>query len=203
VVHLFPPRLGRGDRGRAAPGADQLGAILFAACVGLDQAMNQETAERYERDDPTFIEDLIASEGAVWKAIRWLYGKLSCDVTIRGRKIRESISDISDWDDRGDLVIHRGQDPERIEVKRRSLHFTNLSNYPYPTVIVDVAHTFDRAEIKPTAYLIFNDHLTHVIVISTKKTRESWTRTERPDHGKNRVRTFYECPKELVYFYEL
>jgi hypothetical protein len=36
-MRVFPSRPGSGDRGRAAPGADQLGAILLAEIVALDQ----------------------------------------------------------------------------------------------------------------------------------------------------------------------
>ena len=164
--------------------------------------LSRHTAEQYEANDPTFVDDLRTSIEVVWVAAQWLYQACNCDVTINRIDLRKSVDEIDSFVDRGDLLIERGNGPERIEVKHRPrLHFTP-HHYPYPSLIVDVCHTWDRAQPKPSAYLIFSDDMRTLAIVRASSCPQ-WQRQERFDKRKNRMRTFYFCPAELVRFVSL
>ena len=100
----------------------------------------------YEANDASFVADLIESQRAVWYAAK-LLNEMGYNVTIRPQNIRPSVEQMSEYADDGDLEII-----QRIEVKRRKRpHFTGKDDFPFPTMIVDVAHTWDRANPKPFA----------------------------------------------------
>jgi hypothetical protein len=150
----------------------------------------------YEANDAGFVADLIESQRAVWYAAR-LLNEMGYNVTIRPQNIRPSVEQMSEFADDGDLEII-----QRIEVKRRRQpYFTGKGDFPFPTMIVDVAHTWDRASPKPFAYLIFNSDLT-VCCAVRGETSDMWNRVERWDRGKSRTRTFYECPLDLCDFFQ-
>jgi hypothetical protein len=67
---------------------------------------------------------------------------------------------------------------------------------------VDVAHTWDRAETKPVAYVLTNSGLTACFIV-LGETASRWVKTERWDRAKQRKRAFYECPIELATFHVL
>lgn len=132
----------------------------------------------------------------------WLHRTLNCDVTINRVDLRQTAAQLDSYTDRGDLIIDRGRGAERIEVKhRRRLHFT-CSEYPYPSVIVDVCHTWDRAPVKPSAYLIYSDDMRTLAVVPASSAA-SWQQEERYDNSKKRLRRFYLCPVSLVRFVSL
>jgi hypothetical protein len=78
-----------------------------------------------------------------------------------------------------------------VEVKRRTdnYHFTSVADFPFSTVIVDTAKTFDAKRIKPLFYVVWNADLTAAMLIFTNT--EQW-RTNCDD-GE------YLCPIELCY----
>lgn len=91
--------------------------------------MDSETAARYERDDPSFLEDLEKSKTAVWKAAQWLSSR-GFHVTVRATIARPSADAMEEFADCGDLEIIK-----RVEVKqRRNLRFTSAEDYPFDTV---------------------------------------------------------------------
>lgn len=158
----------------------------------------------YERDDPTFVADLQASDRIVLRVAQWLRQRGNT-VAIPPVRVRPHVDQMSAYADDGDLYLVK-IDPcrvvtlERVEVKGRSLNVTTRTDYPYGTVIVDVAHAWDKADPKPVAYIIVNHAETHCAVVR-QATAEAWVRTERFDAAKNR--SFYECPATRVSFFKL
>jgi hypothetical protein len=143
--------------------------------------------------DPTFVQDLAASEKSVWLVARWMRSEYGLAVTVRPTFVRGDPSVASDYSDSGDLEIS-----QRVEVKHRpGLQFCSLDEFPYSTVIVDVAHAWDNARPKPIAYVICNADITGAIIVDAKRTSSQWIRVTKPDTKRGRERTFYECPKLL------
>ncbi len=153
------------------------------------------SAVDYDASDPTFVDDLMKSKGAVERAARWLSDQ-GIPVVIRPTFIRPDASRMGEFSDDGDLEII-----QRVEVKRRvTTHFTGRRDFPYASVIVDVCHAYDNARQKPYAYLIFNADMTCLIVIDCKATRDKWFKVSKADRLKGRERSFYECPVDCVKF---
>jgi hypothetical protein len=116
-------------------------------------------------------------------------------VTIRSLQVRPSVDEMAKYADVGDLEI-----VQRVEVKRRlDIDFDDRESFPFPTVIVDVAHTWDKARPKPFAYLIFNASMTCCCIVMGT-TSLHWQRVEKSDRAKKRTRTFYECPVQYCHF---
>ena len=154
------------------------------------------TAQDIARDDPSFVDDLKRSQSSVWMVARWL-NERGYNVVVRPLRIRESVEQMAEYGDLGDLEII-----QRVEVKQREVAFTGATDYPFPTVIVDVAHTWDRARPKPHAYIIVSqDKSTAAIVMGASFSQ--WVKVERFDAAKKRNRTFYEAPLSVVRFVRL
>lgn len=150
--------------------------------------------------DPTFPDDLEKSMDAVWLAARIIHERIKrCDVTVNEVVLREHPSQAKNWPDRGDIIFAKDGRRFRVEAKHReSIQFTSAEDFPFDDVIVDVAHSFDRAEPKPVGYMIFNAQLTHFIWIDSK-TSEKWT--IRPIFARGRTRSYYLCPIALARFH--
>jgi hypothetical protein len=147
--------------------------------------------------DPHFARDLENSQDAVWHVARWLSGR-GHHVTVRATHLRPDPSRLREYSDQGDLEII-----QRVEVKHRpDLQFTSKSDFPYPSVIVDVAHAWDNAKPKPYAYVILNAPMTVGIVVLGSSAGK-WTREETWDRKRNRKRVFYHCPLDSVTFLNL
>ena len=148
-------------------------------------------ADDVESNDPTFVKDLENSQHTVWLVARWLSDR-GYPTTVRPLRVRPNASQASEYADDGDIEI-----ADRIEVKRRpDTSFTSLDTFPYPTVIVDVAHTWDNASPKPRAYFIVNAEGSHAIIVRGDTFAE-WELVEKEDRKKGRRRRFYECPVRL------
>ena len=147
----------------------------------------------YEKNDPGFVQDLIDSQESVLLAAKWLLNR-GFRVTVNPTKIRPSVDKMSEYSDGGDLEIS-----ERVEVKARSISFTCKEDFPFPTIIVDVAHAWDKASPKPALYLLFNKDKTHIAIVK-RSTSSKWVKSEKADKLKGRSRSFYECPISLVEF---
>lgn len=149
--------------------------------------------------DPTFVDDLVRSDCHVRQVARWLVNRFGYQVTVMPLKIRPNPSEMAEYADHGDLYIER---VGRIEVKQRLLEFDSLDSYPYATVIVDVVHTWERANPRPAGYVITNKDVTCCLVVR-HDTSESWTTAVRLDRAKGRTRRFLECPLALCRFYRI
>jgi len=108
------------------------------------------------------------------------------------RESRTAVSISAEWLNR-----------QRIEVKRRkSLTFSSKEDFPYDSLIVDVCHSYDKAKIKPYAYIILNEKM-DCAFIAYSKHQKHWKKTVKADRFKGRDREFYECPMEHIKFVKI
>jgi hypothetical protein len=144
--------------------------------------------------DPTFKQDLADSIQYVWKAAK-LFSDKGYDVNIPTTHVRPDASQAAEYSDKGDLHISFP-----VQVKhRKGLVFTDRASFPFPTVIVDVCHSWDKHKVKPFCYIIYNEAGTHYIIIMGN-TSKQWLKTKKYDSHANRERSYYECPIHLVNF---
>jgi hypothetical protein len=107
-----------------------------------------------------FHKHLEQSQDAVWKAAKWLQSN-GKHVLITPMTKTPTHSEWHKHADSGDLYIQ-----QRIEVKRRSVHFTGPEDWPHgDKFFVCAKHSWDRAKPKPHAYLIFNTTMTTVAIV--------------------------------------
>lgn len=157
--------------------------------------------ENIEKNDPHFVKDLKKSDLHVKKVIKWLKEK-GFDAKRKPHGVREKIEDMSKFSDDGDIEVTVDGKKERFEAKQRFLKFSSKKTFPYKTLIVDTAHTWDRANPKPKAYVITNDICSCCFVVKTE-TFKYWIKKRRWDSKKKRMRTFYECPIEHAKFHKM
>ena len=164
---------------------DFLSQLIINDDVGDHIKMSMKN---YDITDPTFVQDLQASQGVVWQAAKYI-GSLGYTVTVRGTNVRPSPEEAPSYSDMGDIEII-----QRIEVKKRiDIDFRSVDDFPYDSIIVDVAHTWDNAKQKPYAYMIYNSSLTGFILVKGS-TFKHWIKVQKYDRQKKRKRIFYECP---------
>lgn len=169
----------------------RFGRVCFGRGVGGPERMNCTLDEI----DQSFVDDLVKSREAVERAAKWL-SELGYPVVIRPTFIRPDPTSRFDYSDAGDLEII-----QRIEVKRREgLTFSSRGDFPFNSIIVDTCHAYDKAKLKPYAYIIFNREMSACFVVN-KKTRAKWFKTTKRSRGRDR--DFYECPIELAEFVEV
>lgn len=167
---------------------------------GIDQVARNKLSKKlaqYEVDDASFVDDLLNSQSHVFKVGHWLM-KCGYEPEIAEVHVRDCVENMNDYSDDGDLFI----EGNRLEAKQRMLNFDSQESFPYPTIIVDVAHTWDRAEQKPLAYILTNKSVTCCLVV-LGSTFESWKKINKWDRFKKRYRTFYECPITETLFYRM
>lgn len=143
--------------------------------------------------DPKFPEDLTESNEHAWQVARWFQSQ-GIPVAVQPIRLRPTPEERGEYGDNGDLLI-----VQRVEVKQRRFDWTCRDDFPYPTIIVDVCHTWDRAFPKPYLYVITNQSVTRAILVEGR-TSWAWKRVYKDDRRINRRRHFYECPLDLVEF---
>ena len=90
-----------------------------------------------------------------------------------------------------DLLI--GRNRQRVEVKhRRDMTFTTVEQFPFPTVIVDVAHKINN-DGPASLYCFVNGPMTHCLFLRTSRTQQFWTQGRQMDHRIGRERPYYYC----------
>jgi hypothetical protein len=147
--------------------------------------------------DPTFVDDLKESQRGVAIVAQWFRAR-GYEVTVPETHIRPNPDVRMDYSDSGDLFVK-----QRIEVKHRKVDFTCAADFPYPTILVDVAHSWDRGNPKAFAYFSLNKAGTHAALILCRDTLEHWIKTEKYDPHAGRKGWYYECPVEHVQFIKL
>jgi hypothetical protein len=152
---------------------------------------------QYEIDDASFVDDLLNSESHVAKVASWLR-KCGYKPEVSKIRIRDNVENMNEFSDDGDLFVS----DNRIEAKQRMLDFDSKESFPYQTIIVDVAHTWDRAEQKPLAYILTNKEITCCLVV-LGSTFDCWNKISKWDRFKKRHRVFYECPISQTLFYHM
>ena len=147
-----------------------------------------------------FLGHLRASNEAVAHVAQWMasHGR---DVLIKGTKYASEHSAWRDFADAGDLFILK-----RIEVKRLSVDFTGVDDWPFGNnFIVCAKHAFDRAKDKPEAFVILSQNMEHCAVVPVA-TSNFWYEEERTDSrytGDVATQVFYFCPIDRVQFRQM
>ena len=158
----------------------------------------------YDESDPHFVRDLRKSVEACEVVASWL-NRHGFVATVKPLKIRPNAESMRGYSDDGDIAATTPDGRSiRVEVKHRGIRFTGEGNrpYPFPTVIVDVAHAWENANPKPAGYVITNPEMTVAAVVSSR-TAAQWVRVRKFDVPKQRWRTFYEAPLSVVRFRKL
>lgn len=146
------------------------------------------------KSDACFVGALEQSKSCVAAVAAWM-AKHNCDVLIRPTVVRPDFESRNDYADHGDIEIR-----QRVEVKHRSIDFTSVDDYPYPTVIVDEKYKVDRIpRSKLWGYLIVNRQGTHVCCVKPD-TQAQWLVESKHDNKDGQRREFYVCPKGLCLF---
>lgn len=151
-----------------------------------------------QRNHDRFLSHLDDSEVAVRRVAElWL----QAGVGVRLAPARKAATR-SDWEsaiDAGDLFVEH-----RIEVKRLSVHFTSLQDWPFGRhFIVCSKNSFDRAFPKPWAYLTFNETMTHYAITKTTSQRHWYVEVREDSRYENVEQECYFCPLEYVRFKEI
>ena len=137
--------------------------------------------------DPHFEKDLLNSVNHVQKVSGWLQPYFE-DVVVPDTQVRPNIEDRGQYADDGDIIVGGRM---KVEVKeRRNVNFTSPSDYPWPTIIVDVTH-------RPLSdfYVITTLGAKHALVIPGSCS-STWSRKTLWDRVKGRHREFWLCPRE-------
>lgn len=146
----------------------------------------------YEKQDPTFRQDLERSKISVDKAARFLCDR-GLQVVIEPTRYRDSVKNMSQYRDTGDLKIFA-----TVEVKHRpKIRFNKNRGFPYSTVIVDTVSAFHKSKMKPLYYIVYNADYSSMIFIDVHATFEKWTKAAKRDHAKSRTTYFYEVDVNL------
>lgn len=151
-----------------------------------------------EENHRKFLEHLRASDSTVDMIAGWLRRKGFETV----RKPATEAPTRDQWEshaDKGDLYVLK-----RIEVKRLSVDFTCLEDWPYgPKFIVCARHSFDLANPKPASYVIVNSHGTHAAVVDSRDSGNWYSEWRRDSRYKDVAQEFYLSPLKLVKFIKL
>lgn len=142
-----------------------------------------------------FLQHLRDSEAARWRVARWLTNR-GYAVQLQGMSEAPTHDQWKDHADVGDIQVTM-----RVEVKRLTCTFTSRENWPYgEDFIVCAAHSFNRAQPKPYAYVILNQAMTHAAFVMTTNWRK-WRVEERQDRRYSDVsQRYYLAPIESVVF---
>lgn len=149
------------------------------------------------KTDQQFLRALENSRACVNAVAQWLVD-LGYDVAVKPSPVRPDASVRHEYADSGDLELRM-----RVEVKHRSVPFTDRDSYPFQTVIVDETYKVDRLDRRSLyAYVIVNEARTHAAVIKAD-TISQWTIMSTYDSKEGESRRFYVCDVSLAQFYNM
>ena len=136
--------------------------------------------------DKTFVKDLTNSHVHVKRVAAMLRTAGVGNVRVPELRVRPSIEQRAEFSDHGDILVG----DKVVEVKERRIQFTGPGDFPYPDLIVDVAHK------KPADVYIFTDTRMNAMLLRGD-TRAEWTEKRLYDRPKGRYRNFYLAPTRL------
>lgn len=148
-----------------------------------------------------YMKNLGKSSNAVWRVAMYIHS-LKHKVTIPPLHIADSKNQYMDFVDEGDLILHRNDTEEIIEVKHQSWDWTTHDEIPWKSLIVCAKKSYDRHEVKPSAYFLVNNQLTHALVIPTSM-YEHWWVEDVHDKKKDWVQTMYKTDPKKYKFIKL
>jgi len=85
-----------------------------------------------------------------------------------------------------------------IEVKSRSLIFTEPDNFPFDTAIVDTVRGWDQKDPEPKAVVIISQWTWKAVCINVESSKHLWTTEHIHDSVRGIVDNTYLCPKECL-----
>ena len=141
------------------------------------------------------------SSKAVWKVAQYLHS-FKYTVTVPAVHIAGSPEEYADYIDEGDIILHRKNINDIIEVKHQSWDWTSHSDIPWAEIIVCAKKSFDRHTQKPSAYFLVNKQLSHALVIQTENCGE-WTVKDIHDKKKDWIQTMYMITPSNYQFIQL
>ena len=146
----------------------------------------QKNFDRYK-------EHLAQSSEGVQKVGKWLREK-GYEVQIPELRIAPSLAKYDDFVDDGDIFLN-----VKVEVKRRSFHFTCAKDFPYKEgSIVCAKKRFDKCFPQPFAIIHLNKKMTHCAIIM-KNTKKHWIEKMIKDgRYTDYYQVNYVCPLEYI-----
>ena len=148
-----------------------------------------------------YMKKLGKSSFAVWRVAMYLHSK-KMTVTVPALHIADSKSKYRDFIEEGDIILHRDGEKEIVEVKHQSWDWTSHDDIPWNSIIVCAKKSYDRHDVKPSAYFLVNTQLTHAIVIPSSM-YEHWFTADVHDKKKDWVQTMYKTDPAKYKFVEL
>ena len=109
-------------------------------------------------------------------------------------RLRPTLEQFAQFSDDGYDIIAGNT---TVEVKERRLRFTSPDDFPYPDMIVDVAHKRNHADV----YIITSQGGTHAIVLDGTR-RNDWFERSIYDRQKGRTRNFILAPRSAAMSFE-
>jgi hypothetical protein len=161
-------------------------------------------------DRPDVVEERLfranyaKSFNAVWAVARRIHRQGELEVRISPFHLRPTFAEREAYGDAGDILVRRmGRDDwERVEVKGRSLDFTCLDDFPYPSFFLERVNHLEKFD-PAYAYFMANRALTRAAVVMGS-TRPKWIGpTTFFDRTYGREANAYECPAELALWVSL
>jgi len=143
-----------------------------------------------------FVERFNASHDAVEHTVKWLKSLGVKNIRVPKSKLAPSHSQWKKYTDDGDLFVGS----KRLEVKgmmAKQYWFTAWHEFPYTNWTVCAKHSYDRANPKPYAYLMWNNKRTHVAIIKTD-TYKWWKTIEIKDPNYPTAQELYVVSPTLV-----
>lgn len=150
-----------------------------------------------------FLEHLEESVVGVFHTAKMFIGN-GFDVWISGIKKASYHGEWSKYADGGDVYVTKKDGTwARIEIKRLGVEFTDALDWPFRNkFIVCAKHSWDKANPKPTMYIIWSKSLINFALVKTYQFPE-WYVESRYDSrykGEESQQEFYFCPIERVVF---
>lgn len=114
-------------------------------------------------------------------------------------KIAQSEEEIKDFtENEKDILLSRDR---TLEVKSRSFHFTDISDYPYATVFVDTVEGWLAKRQHPVAVCVVSQKSGGVVVVPVSSAG-MWGRKRVFDSKRGFEVDVLECPKGLLRSFE-
>ena len=124
----------------------------------------------------------------VWRVAKYLSSR-GHTVQVPPTHIAVNQNDRLGMTDSGDFFLM-----QRCEVKQRTFVFTNIDDYPWPSIMICNKNSFDKRHgSKPSYYILPSADFKAMIVIDVNKTEKSWW-AEKKREGR------YEDVEEVFYF---
>jgi hypothetical protein len=122
-------------------------------------------------------------------------------VAITPMEMRVDINDRHRFIDEHDLTVGVTR-PCRVDVKSRTLHFTGVEDYPYPTAFVDTVGGWEAKVNKPMAIVLISQPTGAMLVVSVRDAPLGWTRERHYDHGRGIHDSFYMVSREQLRIFD-